>query len=101
MDVERISHRNLGRDDRIISDHGKEGRFPFLDEKVVDFLNGLAVNEKMDMRLGKGFGDKLLLRLLAYRLGLENASRQPKRAIQFGARTAKMESGKDKGNTSL
>ncbi|OMJ16739.1 Asparagine synthetase domain-containing protein 1 [Smittium culicis] len=89
------------RDDRIISDHGKEARFPFLDEEVVDFLNGLQVDEKMDMRLGKGFGDKLLLRLLAYKLGLVCASMQPKRAIQFGARTAKMESSKDKGATSL
>eukprot|EP00042_Codosiga_hollandica_P053465 m.700266 g.700266 ORF g.700266 m.700266 type:complete len:381 (-) comp58702_c0_seq8:193-1335(-) len=39
LDIERISHRNLGRDDRCISDHGKEARFPFLDEDLVSLLN--------------------------------------------------------------
>ncbi|KAG2224159.1 hypothetical protein INT45_000174 [Circinella minor] len=90
LDVDRISFRNLGRDDRIISDHGKEARFPFLSTSVVNYLCRLPINIKMDMRYGRGIGEKLLLRQVAYSLGLTHACRNWKRAIQFGAKTAKM-----------
>ncbi|KAJ6215663.1 hypothetical protein RDWZM_010163 [Blomia tropicalis] len=39
IDIERISRRNLGRDDRVTSDHGIEARYPFLDESVINHLN--------------------------------------------------------------
>ncbi|KAI7885743.1 hypothetical protein K492DRAFT_203752 [Lichtheimia hyalospora FSU 10163] len=90
LDVDRISTRNLGRDDRIISDHGKEARFPYLSTHVVNHLCQLPIDIKMDMRYGRGFGEKLLLRQVAVDLGLSRASRNWKRAIQFGAKTAKM-----------
>ena len=38
-----FSERNLGRDNRIVSDHGVAGRYPFLDEGVVSYLNGLCL----------------------------------------------------------
>ncbi|CAG8520075.1 16949_t:CDS:1, partial [Acaulospora colombiana] len=55
---------------------------------------------KADMRYPRGMGEKLLLRHVARRLGLIEASVLWKRAIQFGARTAKMtnESRGEKGN---
>ncbi|KAI9617357.1 hypothetical protein KEM48_004809 [Puccinia striiformis f. sp. tritici PST-130] len=80
LDIDRIPTRNLGRDDRIIAHHGREVRYPFLDRD--------------------GTGDKLLLRVLAQELGLSQASKLVKRAIQFGARSAKLE-GLEKGTAQV
>ncbi|CAH7671245.1 asparagine synthase-domain-containing protein [Phakopsora pachyrhizi] len=100
MDLERISTRNLGRDDRIMSWFGREVRYPLLDRRVIDLLSGLPVHLKCDHGLGKGLGDKLLLRGLAHGLGLVESCRLPKRAIQFGARSAKLD-GNSKGQVEL
>ena len=91
MDQERIWKRNLGRDDRCISDHGREGWFPFLDEQVVSFLKNLPLEIKADFTLPPGEGDKRLLRMVAKELGIdtEGAAGFVKRAIQFGTRLAK------------
>ena len=35
MDLDRLWHRNMGRDDRVISSCGKEARFPFLDTNLL------------------------------------------------------------------
>ncbi|KAG8233607.1 hypothetical protein J437_LFUL001018 [Ladona fulva] len=119
--VRNLPSRNLGRDDRICSDHGRQPRFPFLDEDVVSFLNSLAPWQKVaahvDCRKKKGnernkqlgvpqivpltirpgVGDKALLRLAALKLGLKEVCSFPKRAMQFGSRIAKLE-GKEKAN---
>ena len=89
MERERLWTRNLGRDDRVISDHGKEARFPFLDEDVVSFLQSLDVLDMVDMDRAQGEGDKMILRLLARKLGVVTCSTLVKRAIQFGTRIAK------------
>ena len=88
-DMDRIWKRNLGRDDRCLSDHGREARFPFLDEKVVSFLAARPLHHIADLSLPPGVGDKMLLRSVAQRIGLASASREVKRAIQFGTRIAK------------
>ena len=114
LDVSRLAKRNLGRDDRVISHWGKEARYPFLDEALMDWALQRPIWEKC------GFGQcntnedhpsdakepilepaKLLLRLLAWCLGMKSAASEKKRAIQFGARTAKMEAGKTKGTRNL
>uniref|UniRef100_A0A146YMH1 Asparagine synthetase domain-containing protein 1 n=1 Tax=Fundulus heteroclitus TaxID=8078 RepID=A0A146YMH1_FUNHE len=98
MELGRISSRNLGRDDRVIGDHGKEARFPYLDEDVVSYLNSLPVWVKADLVLPRGAGDKLLLRSAARRLGLGQSAALPKRAMQFGSRVAKMEDRREKAS---
>ncbi|KAJ1974637.1 hypothetical protein H4R34_004644 [Dimargaris verticillata] len=97
--LDRIPSRNLGRDDRIVSDHGKEARYPFLSHSVVDYLSGVPVHWKLDARYPRGLGEKLLLRHALYHhlcLPLP-VCQQWKRAIQFGARTAKMTTSKITG----
>ncbi|KAL6239073.1 hypothetical protein BDW75DRAFT_199530 [Aspergillus navahoensis] len=108
LDVSRLGKRNLGRDNRVIAHWGREARFPYLDEDFVAWVVQIPVWEKC------GFGvpgspstdtgidsEKKALRLLALKLGLEKVSREKKRAIQFGSRTAKMEKGKTKGTDAL
>ncbi|RKF56202.1 Asparagine synthetase domain-containing protein C4F6.11c [Erysiphe neolycopersici] len=109
LDFDRLGKRNLGRDDRVISYWGKEARFPFLDEELVRWAIEIPVlekcgfwsqerSEKLVLDLEPG---KLLLRLLSYKLGMVQLSKEKKRAIQFGARTAKMGTGKVKGTTPI
>lgn len=99
MEIKRISSRNLGRDDRVISDHSRETRIPFLDENVVGFLSSLPIHVKMDLSLPRGVGEKFLLRLGASQLGLTKGALLQKRAIQFGSRIAKAENSREKANT--
>lgn len=126
LDVNRLGKRNLGRDDRVISNWGREARYPYLDESLVRWALSIPLWEKC------GFGTKFnaaeenehepdleagkkVLRLLAWKLGMHSVSKEKKRAvscsslhkyslltvkqIQFGARTAKMETGRTKGTT--
>ncbi|KAH9590344.1 Asparagine synthetase domain-containing protein 1, variant 2 [Schistosoma haematobium] len=89
-----ISNRNLGRDDRIISAHGRMPRLPYLDERIVNFLAKIPLEFKINPDLPKGQGEKFLLRQVASMLNLNYASKQPKRAMQFGSRVAKAEGSK-------
>jgi asparagine synthetase B (glutamine-hydrolysing) len=126
LDVNRLGKRNLGRDDRIITNWGREARYPYLDESLVNWAldspvwrkcgfgtvtrNGLEVEEELEP-------GKKVLRLLARKLGLASVAMEKKRAvsnpylqefpvltvfqIQFGARTAKMETGRTKGTSHI
>lgn len=120
LDYQRIGQRNLGRDDRVISCWSKETRYPFLDEDFVNYALSLPVWEKCGFRTDKTVpkhyedtqqatspGDldpaKMLLRLAAWKLGMTGVAAERKRAIQFGAKTAKMEAGggRKKGTDAL
>lgn len=88
MDVERLWRRNMGRDDRVTADAGRELLHPFLDEHVVAYLRALPLRFKCDLTAPPGTGDKLVLREAARWLGLRRAASLQKRAIQFGTRIA-------------
>lgn len=45
-EISRISERNLGRDDRVVCDHGRQSRLPFLDEKFVDYVKNIPAWER-------------------------------------------------------
>lgn len=89
LDTNRIWKRNLGRDDRVIGDLGKCTRIPFLDYGVMKWVSTQYIYDICDMNFDLGIGDKRVLRLLAQKLQLANASIQPKRAIQFGTKIVK------------
>ncbi|CAG9098104.1 unnamed protein product [Plutella xylostella] len=98
LDWQRISFRNLARDNRVICDHGRQPRMPYLDEDFTNYVLGLKPWLKCfpSVQLGPGVGDKLMLRLVAFHLGLIEVSTFPKRALQFGSRIAnKKEKGSD------
>ncbi|KAK1976361.1 asparagine synthase [Colletotrichum cereale] len=103
LDVGRLGKRNLGRDDRAMAHWGREVRFPYLDEELVKWSIETPVWEKCDFGFTETTAEmepgKRVLRLLAEALGMASVAREKKRAIQFGSRTAKMESGKTKGTT--
>lgn len=99
-DLKRLHKRNLGRDDRVLADHGREARFPYLDEGVMKWVSSHKLAEICEFEvLGPGHGDKRVLRLVAHKLGLKAASILPKRAIQFGTKiTKQMPKGKGTDN---
>lgn len=102
MDLDRLGHRNLGRDDRCISDNGREARFPFLDEDFVEWICKLPLRIKCDLTLPKGQGDKRIFRLMGLSLGFsEDVAFRPKKAMQFGAKSAKISSSDCKGDDIL
>lgn len=96
LDWARLPTRNLARDDRVIGDNGVTVRAPFIEENFVTFVQKLKPLQRCFPALPEGIGDKLLLRICAYKLGLENCSKFRKRALQFGSRIAdKRQSAKD------
>lgn len=94
-DFIRLPYRNLGRDDRVCASWGREVRYPFLDREMVEFAFSLPLSNKTD-----GHITKIALREAAKRQGLGEVVYEKKRAIQFGARSAKMDpgSGRSKGH---
>lgn len=88
-DILRLWKRNLGRDDRIVSDNSKEIRAPFLDEEVASLISDIPLPILTDPRLPRGQGDKRILRRIGQLLGLTGCSSLEKRAIQFGSRVAR------------
>lgn len=92
--INNIHDRNLNRDDKVIADNGVEVRYPFLDNDVVKYSTEMIpINFKMS---------KLILRELAdKKLNLGSIAMEPKRAIQFGSKSAKMTKNGNKNGTDI
>lgn len=92
--INNIYDRNLNRDDKVIAHNGVEVRYPFLDEYVIKLSTAeIPINFKVN---------KLILRKVASQyLKLDGISSEPKRAIQFGAKSAKMTKDGNKHGTDL
>ncbi|CCF60822.1 hypothetical protein KAFR_0L02110 [Kazachstania africana CBS 2517] len=92
--INNIHDRNLNRDDKVIASNGVEVRYPFLDHNVVQFsTQEIPINYKVN---------KLILRKVASDiLHLGGISTEPKRAIQFGSKSAKMTKDGNKHGTDL
>jgi asparagine synthetase B (glutamine-hydrolysing) len=66
LDLDRLWHRNMGRDDRAISANGKEARFPFLDPDLLKYMaTHVPTAWLCDFKDFRGHGDKKLLREIA------------------------------------
>ncbi|KAK9816929.1 hypothetical protein WJX72_007151 [[Myrmecia] bisecta] len=50
VDMRRLWQRNLGRDDRLVADHGREARHPFLDEDFMALLLELVAGPTSGLR---------------------------------------------------
>lgn len=100
-EIQFIGRKTLGRDDRCVSDNGVEARWPFLDERIVRFGMDLPIDTKLSTGVFPGkMIDKLILRELCCSLGFsELVYNSPKRAIQFGSKSSKM-NGKSKSGYS-
>lgn len=96
--MRRLPTRNLGRDDRCYSDHGRDVKLPYLDFEFVSYLNQLPIGLKMDLGQPLNSGPKKILRELAKKWGLSMTSQRVKRAMQFGTRIANLEDNREKGN---
>jgi asparagine synthetase B (glutamine-hydrolysing) len=90
LDVDRLGKRNLGRDDRVLSNWARETRFPFLDEDLVRWAVNAPVwercgfgedKENLDSETGSLEPAKKLLRCLAWKLGMKNVAAEKKRAV--------------------
>lgn len=88
--ISNIHDRNLNRDDKVIAINGVELRYPFLDEQVVEWSTSeVPLNLKRN---------KTILRNIARNIfNFRDISLEPKRAIQFGSKSAKMFDSKIKG----
>ena len=112
-DITIIHERNLSRDDQVVSCWGKEVRYPYLDEGFINWvISNVApqlkfkyeyVPNKKKNKLIFTSVRKYILRQLAEYLSMDYVSLELKRAIQFGAKSAKLNIGdnKVKGTDSL
>ncbi|KAI3389193.1 hypothetical protein SNEBB_010301 [Seison nebaliae] len=88
-DIKRLWSRNGGRDDRLMNDE-LIVIYPFLDNRITEFLIRLPLSYKSKFELGRGQGEKWLVREMCRKHLRFNrdVSGRIKHAMQFGTRIA-------------
>ena len=85
-DVSGLWLRNLGRDDRVTAQHGRELRTPFLAAPLLSFWQHTPLHALHS--LPSALGGKAVLREVGRRAGLLRVAGLEKRAMQFGSRVS-------------
>lgn len=62
MDIAKLWRRNLGRDDRVVSNFSCEARHPYLDEDLLKYVFQLPIDFVCNLKEPPGCGDKKILR---------------------------------------
>ncbi|KAM0673418.1 hypothetical protein GVAV_003110 [Gurleya vavrai] len=83
-DINNIWDRNLGRDDRVISDNNIEPRYIFLDTDVIKNVLELP-REYLILNDNGNFVNKVVLRKILEREGFTDGCKIKKTAMQFGS----------------
>jgi asparagine synthetase B (glutamine-hydrolysing) len=90
LDASRLGKRNLGRDDRVTAHWAREVRYPFLDERVVNWAMSVPVWFKCAFGVRSAPGlydqlpkDKAVLRGIAWDKGLKSIAQEKKRAVRI------------------
>ena len=98
LDLSRLWQRNLGRDDRVLADHGRDIRHPFLDELIIDYVSRSDPESMLSLN---GSNKPVLREIAREHLGFPIVANLRKRAIQFGTRLAQQTNIKCFGSHSL
>jgi asparagine synthetase B (glutamine-hydrolysing) len=88
LDATRLWRRNMGRDDRLVSDRGREARFPFLDEGVAARLLATPLCDVADLSGHAGGGQAARPRR---RAPARHAPRGGARQARHSIRVARLE----------
>ncbi|KAH3686601.1 hypothetical protein WICPIJ_002400 [Wickerhamomyces pijperi] len=81
--INGIHDRNLNRDDKVISHNGVEVRYPYLDHSVIKYsTEKVEINYKVAKLILRDYAGEIL--------DLQFVREEKKRAIQFGAKSARM-----------
>ncbi|GMR47965.1 hypothetical protein PMAYCL1PPCAC_18160 [Pristionchus mayeri] len=98
-ELRRLGWRNGGRDARVALINGVEIKSPFLHDDLVAWANGINMEDKADLSLPRGIGEKKIIRECLRSLNAPCC--YPKQAMQFGSGIVKLENVKNQKGSHL
>ncbi|KAL0229983.1 hypothetical protein PCE1_003547 [Barthelona sp. PCE] len=106
-DIDTLWYKNLPREDRLFSFLQKTAYFPLLNERFMRIAYTIMDDQELFSKymlnptLQRGIGEKIVLRQILCEYGLERTATNPKRAIQFGSKSAKIANAGKKGTVDM